>query len=101
MTDTHVDLVVTFLAPDQGGRTQPLKINGYRPHLRVPPDDTMLGVEFLGSEGIAPVGAPISATARLVYVPAVSYSALRPGASIEILEGARIVGRGRVVGYAA
>jgi hypothetical protein len=61
----------------------------------------MLGVEFLGPEGVAPFGIPISATVRLVYDPAVSYSALQPGASIEILEGARIVGRGRVVGSAA
>jgi hypothetical protein len=50
---------------------------------------------------VAPFGIPISATVKLVYDPAVSYSALQPGASIEILEGARIVGRGRVVGYAA
>ena len=97
----NVELVVTFLAPDQGGRTKPIEINGYRPHLRVPPDDTMVGVEFLGPEGVAPLGIPISATVRLVYDPAVSYSALQPGASIEILEGARIVGRGRVVGSAA
>ena len=101
MTDSHVDLVVTFLAPDQGGRTQPLEINGYRPHLRVPPDNTMLGVEFLGPVGFAPVGNPISATVRLIYHPAVSYSALQPGSDIEVLEGARVVGRGRVVGYAA
>ena len=101
MADSHVDLMVTFLAPDQGGRSQPLEINGYRPHLRVPPDGTMLGAEFLGPGGVAPVGTPISATVRLVYHPVVSYSALQPGCSIEILEGARIVGRGHVVGYAA
>ena len=101
MSDSCVDLVVTFLTPDQGGRTRPLQINGYRPHLRVPPDETMLGVEFLGPDGIPPVGTPISALAKLVYEPAVSYSALQPGASIEILEGAHIVGRGHVVGYAA
>ena len=101
MSDSRVDLVVTFLTPDQGGRTRPLEINGYRPHLRVPPDETMLGVEFFGPEGIAPVGTPISASARIVYDSAVSYSALQPGAGIEILEGARIVARGRVVGCAA
>ena len=94
----HVELEVTFLTPDQGGRDSPLALNGYRPHLRVPPDDKMLGVEFVGSDKAVPVGTPVSALAKLVYASAVSYSALQPGAGIEILEGSRVVGRGRVIG---
>ena len=98
MQDRHVELEITFLTPDQGGRALPLALHGYRPHLRVSPDNTMLGVEFVGSNDFAPVGTPISALAKLVYAPTVSYSALQPGASIEVLEGSRVVGHGCVVG---
>jgi hypothetical protein len=94
----HVELKVTFLPPDQGGRACPLSINGYRPHLRVPPDETMLGVEFVGPDGAVPVGTPVSASAKLVYAPDVSYSALQLGAAFEVLEGPHVVGHGRVVG---
>ena len=93
----HVELEITFLTPDQGGRVNPPAINGYKPHLRIPPDSTMLGVEFFGYASVAPVGAPISVLAKLVYAPAVSYSELQPGVSIEVLEGARVVGHGFVV----
>jgi hypothetical protein len=58
----------------------------------------MLGVEFVGSDGTAPVGTTVSAIAKLVYAPAVSYSALQPGARIEVLEGSRVVGHGHVTG---
>ena len=94
----HVELEVTFLPPDQGGRDFPLVINGYRPHLRVPPDEVMLGVEFVGPESVAPVGMLVSTLAKLVYTPDISYSALQPGASVEVLEGSRVVGHGRVAG---
>jgi hypothetical protein len=94
----HVELEVTFLTPDQGGRDNPPALNGYRPHLRVPPDANLLGVEFVGSNTAAPVGTPVSALAKLVYAPAVSYSALQPGAEIEVLEGSRVVGHGHVIG---
>lgn len=98
MPDHHVELEVVFLTPTQGGRNQVLTINGYRPHLRVPPDDTLLGVEFVEPDGDVPVGVPVSATAKLVYTQTVSYAALQPGASIEIVEGPRVVGHGQVVG---
>ena len=94
----HVELEITFLTADQGGRVHPLAINGYRPHLRVLPDSTMLGVEFFGHDSVVPIGTPISVLAKLVYVPAVSYSELQPGVSIEVLEGSRVVGHGCVVG---
>ena len=94
----HVELEITFLTSDQGGRDSPLVLNGYRPHLRVPPEDKMLGVEFIDSDRTVPVGTPVSALAKLVYAPAVSYSALQAGAGIEILEGSRVVGHGYVIG---
>ena len=97
---TTVEAEVTFLAPEQGGRSLgPLLDNQhYRPHLRVPSDPSMLGVEFVaGPEGQAPFGTPVLATIRFVYEPDVSYAALRLGCRFEILEGARIVGYGTVV----
>jgi len=96
----YAELQVTFLTPEEGGRTQPpwLDDQRYRPHLRVPPDDMMLGVEFVdGPDGPTPVGIPVYTTVRFVYEPEISYSALQLGAEIEVLEGGRIVGRGRVV----
>ena len=97
---TTVEAKVTFLAPEQDGRQLgPLLDNQrYRPHLRVPPDPSMLGVEFVaGPEGQVPFGAPVLAALRLVYESDISYAALRPGCRFEILEGARMVGYGTVV----
>ncbi len=66
------------------------------PHLRVPPDETLLGVAFVdGPADPVPMGIDLSAMVRLVY-PAVSYAALLPGASIEVVEGGRVVARGQV-----
>ena len=57
----------------------------------------MLGVEFMdGPEGPAPMGVPVFATVRFLYAPSVDYSALRVGAEIEVVEGNRVVARGRV-----
>ena len=95
----YAELEITFLRPEEGGRMQPplLDDQRYRPHLRVPPDDAMLGVEFVdGPDGPAPVGVPIFATVRFLYEPAVDYSALKVGALIEVVEGPRVVARGRV-----
>jgi len=96
----YAELEVTFFAPEDGGRAQPpwLDDQRYRPHLRVPPDDTMLGVEFVdGPEGPAPIGTPVCVTVRFVYEHEISYSALQVGAEIQVLEGAHIVGHGRVI----
>lgn len=97
---TTVELEVMFFAPDEGGRSLGPYLNQqrYRPHLRGSPDPSMLGVEFIaGPEGRIPLGVLVPATARLVYEPDVSYSALQAGCKFEILEGARAVGRGWVV----
>jgi hypothetical protein len=96
---SYAELEVTFLEPDEGGRSQQpwLDDQRYRPHIRVPPDETMLGVEFVdGPDGPAPVGTPVFATVRFTYEPAVDYSALKVGALIEVVEGNRLVARGRV-----
>ena len=96
---SYAELEITFIRPEEGGRTQSplLDDQRYRPHLRVPPDDAMLGVEFVdGPDGPAPVAVPIFATVRLLYEPVVDYSALGVGAVVEVVEGSRVVARGRV-----
>lgn len=95
-----VELEVEFLPASLGGRSQPPFLNNqrYRPHLRVPPDNSMLGVEFIeGPNGPVPVGTPVLASVRLVYEPNVSYASLKEGCGVEILEGPHVVGHGRVV----
>jgi translation elongation factor EF-Tu-like GTPase len=67
---------------------------GYRPHFRVA-DGEHLGISF---EKVEPPSAmdTYRATVALVY-PGVDYRALVEGAEFEILEGARVVGSGRVL----
>ncbi len=99
--DAQLKAAVTFLTPENGGRALVpcLKTRWYRPHLRVPPNDSLLGVEFIdGPEGPTPLGTVVSVTLRLVYEPEVSYISLQPGVDFEVLEGARLVGSGRVLG---
>jgi hypothetical protein len=95
-----VELELEFLRPAQGGRKQPPQMNDqqYRPHLRVPPSSEMLGVEFVrGPESPMPIGVPIRATARFLYEPQVSYAALQSAVAIEVLEGPKVVARGKVI----
>ena len=95
----YAEVEITFLDPGEGGRVQLpcLDDQQYRPHIRVPPESTMLGVEFVdGPEGPAPAGVPVFATVRFLYEPAVDYSALEVGARIELVEGNCVVARGRV-----
>ncbi len=101
---SHAELELTFLRPEEGGRSTPVYLNvpGYRPHLRVPPDGEFLGVEFVtGPEGPAPPGEPIAATVRFLYENRVDYSPLVVGTAVEVMEGNRVVARGRVTGRKA
>src|SRR5688572_10845981 len=96
---TYAELEITVLRPEEGGRMHPpmLDDQGYRPHVCVPPDDAMLGVEFVdGPDGPAPLAVPTCVTVRFLYEPAVDHSALEVGAPIEVVEGSRVVARGRV-----
>ena len=58
----------------------------------------MLGVKFVSgpAKPVAP-GEAANATALFVFEPGVSYDDLAEGATFEIIEGIRVVGRGRVV----
>jgi len=95
-----LELEVVFHHPEKGGRTNLPTLRGskYRPHLVVPPDDEMLGVEFVeSSERDLVFGQPAVVTVSLPYI-GISYQQLKPGAAFEIFEGPRRVGYGRVLG---
>jgi hypothetical protein len=56
-----------------------------------------LGVEFVdGPDGPVSPGGSTDATVRFLYEPQVSYDSLVVGAQFEVMEGARVVGTGRV-----
>lgn len=77
------------------GRGQPI-FDDYRPHV-VLGDGVMLGVKVRLPVGtsIAP-GQEGDVMLQLIY-PGVDYSKLVAGAEFSILEGATVVGRGRVL----
>lgn len=87
------------IGPDDGGRASPFVARpSYRPHLRLGPGAEYLGVVFLdGPEVVAP-GVECDVLVALAYIEAgVDYGALVAGVAIEVVEGARVVARGRVV----
>jgi len=107
-----VKALVTFLTPQEGGRTgDTFDSDQYRPHLVVgDPDqravstddagtstEDYLGVQFTGPGSKLVPGESSSVTLGLVYHPRVDYSALVPGATFTIREGGTVVGYGRVV----
>ena len=102
----HVEL--TLLSEAEGGRSSPPGFQAlhYRPHIVVagggsdspPPANDLLGVAFSsGPDNPAP-GDAFNAEAVLIYWPDVDYSRAVPGAEFAVHEGARIVGRGRIIG---
>ncbi len=50
-----------------------------------------------GSTEAVPLDGAVSAEAVLVYQPNVDYAALVPGAIFDVLEGAKVVGTGKVL----
>jgi len=65
------------------------------PHVRVDGDDTYLGVRFLSeTDQLLRPGETASITLELLYE--VDYGALKPGVEFDLLEGPRVVGRGKV-----
>jgi hypothetical protein len=94
----RINVSVTFLPPEKGGRKSPLFLNAYRPHLRVIGDTEYLGVQFNenSNRGIAP-NVEFKSEITLLYFPDVSYKKLRPEAEFEILEGAKVIGKGKVI----
>ncbi len=85
---------------EDGGRKSPVDLNShqYRPHFKLLEDDELLGVEFIqGSHAPVKPGESAYAIVRLLYYPEVNYSKLIEGTEFSILEGAKVVGHGRVI----
>lgn len=96
----RVKLAVELLPMALGGRTTGVSLREarWRPHLRVSPSSEWLGVKFVGGPAELLPGARSEAVAELVYAETgVDYSALQPGIVVDILEGATVVGKARVL----
>lgn len=80
-----------------GGRKRPADLRGaYRPHLRVD-NGRPLGVEMT-SDLIDEVAPGQTAVVNLLGLYEIDYSSLHVGTRFAILEGAREVGTGAVIG---
>jgi hypothetical protein len=99
MKHTTVRVEINFKTEVDGGRSTAVDLRSgkYRPHFRVG-DGEYLGVAMINSSTEAvPLGGSASADAVLVYRPNVDYAALVPGAIFDVLEGAQVVGTGKVL----
>jgi hypothetical protein len=100
----YVKVWIELLPVDEGGRRTPLDLSSewpvaYRPRLRVRGGHGhLVDVEFVAgpSEPITPGGAGAHATIKLPSDNG-SYAELVTGAEFDVLEGPRIIGRGRVM----
>ena len=100
----YVKVWIELLPVDEGGRRTPLDLSSewpvaYCPQFRVRGGNgRLLDVEFVAgpSEPIHP-GAGANATIRLPLGNAASHAELVTGAEFDVLEGPRLIGRGRVL----
>ena len=98
---TYADVWVEFLSAEAGGRSTPLDLSTdapetYKPRLRLSITGGLLGVEFVdGPDGLIAPGTATYATIRTDELD-VSSTALALGAQFDVLEGGRVVARGRV-----
>lgn len=94
---------IELLPVDEGGRRTPLDLSSewpvaYRPQLRVRGGDgRLLDVEFVAGppDPVRP-GCGAFATVRLPMEWATSHGELVAGVEFDVLEGPRLIGRGRV-----
>jgi len=101
----RIACTLTFLTPEEGGRSAPLRrLAGgtYRPHLLLdgvaePGDRDYLGVAFISGPARLPIlGESLDAEFVCLYHPQVDYSALKPGVTFRLVEGTRVVAQGFV-----
>lgn len=90
------------MKPEQDGGRHSYFTAGYRPHLVVPPSQEYLGVSVSAVLSSRADGEVFPGEAAVVefqemYFLGVSYDQLQVGAAFDILEGAQIVGTGRVL----
>ena len=97
--DGNIEIEVRFLNAEEGGRQLPpnLKVGTYRPHFRLSPDRTRLGVEFVDGPSLIQPNVPFTATVRPLYAPSVDYTTLAVGTHFEVVEGPSVVGHGIVI----
>jgi hypothetical protein len=100
---------ITFLTPEQGGRSSGIGGGWYRPHLvvlgdgpetvptRRGADDEYLGVVFDQISDVYTPGEPALYLLVLLYFPEVNYEALVIGAKFAVREGAKSVAYGTVI----
>src|SRR5262245_47908792 len=103
----QIEVEITFLPSDEGGRTNLSEtMEGYRPHFVVEDPgrpqsevsgDAWLGVQFLAAPSRWQFGVAQRTRVELLYFPSVDYRPLTSGREFTIREGARVVGRGRVI----
>lgn len=101
-----IEAEVTFFKTEEGGRAAPLRLESatpyYMPHLVVgdpkerSPRGRPLGVAFRRAPLTLKPGDTATVRMDLMYHPEVDYRELAPGATFAVMEGARVVGRGRV-----
>jgi hypothetical protein len=103
MNQFWAEVLIELLPTDKGGRQESLVLcndtpGQYRPHVRViGGSGEMLGVAFMdGPDDPIHPGGKTLATIKSLYEPDVSYDELVEGAEFEIIEGTRVVSRGRV-----
>jgi translation elongation factor EF-Tu-like GTPase len=90
---------ISFTSEIGGGRSNEVDLHSgkYRPRFRVD-NGEHLGVALVnGSTDFAAPASCVTADAVLIYHPDVDYAALETGVLFEVLEGARVVGVGRVI----
>lgn len=99
----YADVDIRWLPTAASGRATPVQLRAegarsYKPHFRIDAGGEYLGVAFLdGEPPIVAPGGEGSALVALIYTDTgVDYTSLVPGAMFEVLEGARVIGRGTV-----
>ena len=88
---------VTMKREDDGGRHAAFT-EGYCPHLVAEGTETWLGVRASACPGPVAPGDTAEVGFELMYYPGLDYSALVPGTKFFVMEGARAVGEGIVLG---
>jgi len=104
MMSEYAEVRIRWFSSSESGRTTPIHLcaegtKAYKPHFRVNSDGEYLGVAFVsGNPAIAHPGSDCEATVALIYTDTgVDYGSLTPHAEFDVLEGARVIGRGLIV----
>ena len=95
-----VTLNLEMKSTSDGGRTGPFK-EGYKPHLVVSGKEDYLGVCLIDCPQWVHPGTNTNVKFSLVYHPSVNYDVLNIGSNVEVREGGKIVGFGKIIALSA